>query len=47
MQASTLSAVGSFTLLAVAGLTIMVGCILVPGLPESQQPWEFPLRPAG
>ena len=34
MQTSMLSAAGGFTLLAVAGLTIMVGCILVPGLPE-------------
>ncbi len=34
MQTSLLSAAGGFTLLAVAGLTIMVGCILVPGLPE-------------
>lgn len=34
MGTSTISAAGGFTLLAVAGLTIMVGCILVPGLPE-------------
>lgn len=34
MKTSTISAAGGFTLLAVAGLTIMVGCILVPGLPE-------------
>lgn len=29
-----LSAVGSFTLLAIACLTIMVGCVIVPGLPS-------------
>ncbi|KGD72162.1 permease [Tatumella morbirosei] len=34
MQTSMLTATGGFTLLAVASLTIMVGCILVPGLPE-------------
>lgn len=34
MQQSTISTFGGFTLLLVAGLTIMVGCILLPGLPE-------------
>lgn len=34
IQTSMLTATGGFTLLAVASLTIMVGCILVPGLPE-------------
>lgn len=30
----TLSAAGAFTLLAIACLTIMVGCVIVPGLPS-------------
>ena len=35
----TLSAAGVFTLLAIACLTIMVGCVIVPGLPSVAAIW--------